>query len=575
MDTLIFDLAPDERDIFLADVDEHLRAMESGILRLEHGADREIIGTIFRAAHTLKALAGTIGHRRMADLTHVIETLFEALRDGRVLLTPSAADDLLTALDMLAMLRGEIVTGVPSSADVDALCSRIAALLQRDGVAGVVLSGAPAQAPASHDSDKIVRISVERLDTLMDLVGELVTDRTRLAQLAATLCEQAVDAESSSALNELTAHLSRVVGQLQEEVMRARMLPIAGLFDKFPRQVRDLARGAGKQVELYISGAGTKLDRSIIEGLHDPLIHLVRNAIDHGIEPPEERIRSGKSRVGTVQLGATQEDGHIVITVADDGRGIDPQQVAHAAVVRGLIAEADAAQLDDEARIDMIFWPRLSTAEQVTQLSGRGIGMDAVRAQVERLNGVIELESQVGKGTTFRLTIPLTLTIVSTMLVALGESIFAIPMASIIDMLAFQEQGINTVRGYPAILRHDTVLPLFDLRQIFAQPQITAAPRSAKPAIVTVGWGKLRIGLIVDRIIGQQEVVVKALSPLIGSVPGISGSATLGDGRIALTIDIPSMLKRAMHDRKPGGASDSIYTLADAARRATAGPGTA
>lgn len=573
MDTaLTFDLAPDEREIFLADVDQHLRAMETGLLGLERGADPILIATIFRAAHTLKALAGMVGHRRMADLTHALETLFEALRDGQVSLTAGATDDLLAALDTLNVLRDEVVTGRRSAANVAIVRSRIMALLMSlDSMADAAqgssllteeqlererppsaldqqLNALQHQPILSHERDKMVRISVERLDTLMDLVGELVTDRTRLAQLAASLREHVDTTERLSALSEVTAHLGRVVGQLQAEVFHARMLPIARLFDTFPRLVRDSARAAGKQVEVQIIGASTELDRSMIEGLHDALIHLVRNAIDHGIERAEERAAAGKPGYGKLQLAAAHEQGQMLITVSDDGRGIDPRRIARAAIARDMLTEGEADLLDDAALIDMIFLPRLSTAIHVTELSGRGIGMDVVRSRVERLTGTIAVTSQIGQGTTFRITLPLTLTIVPTMLVALGASIFALPLTSIIDLWAFRDQRIDTIKGNPTIQCQNTNVPLLDMRQLFAHPQIIAAPRSPNPAIVTIGWGKLRAGLVVDQIIGQQEVVVKLLSPLVGSVPGISGSATLGDGRIALIVDIPALLKRALQD---------------------------
>jgi two-component system chemotaxis sensor kinase CheA len=662
MDRLIFDLEPDEQPIFLADVDEHLHAMEAGVLRLEREAAPEVIDAIFRAAHTLKALASTIGHHQLAELTHAIETLFEALRDGRVASTHAATDDLLAAIDALATLRDEVVTRAHSDVDVAALAGRLRGLLTSEirepatpasriqvrplskkqlarakqamkaglslleievhadptafapaarlyqaaaalSEAGEVIAQAPsmnelgadttllwlivatsaqsdtiaqiahsvpdlaaiqahpytldgatpaepgALAPA-HDLDKTVRISVERLDILMNLVGELVTDRTRLTQLTAALNEQQHSPTQLSALNELTEHLGQVVGQLQEEVMRVRMRPIASLFDKFPRLVRDTARAADKLVELRIAGATTELDRSIIDGLSDPLIHLMRNAIDHGIEPPDERNAAGKPATGVIRLSAAHGDGQIVLTVEDDGRGIDPQKIRRAAVARGLLHVDEAAQLDDEAVTDLIFWPQLSTAEQVTELSGRGVGMDIVRTHIERLNGSIVVESAPGRGATFRITVPLTLTIVPTMLVALGESIFAIPLATIVDMWSLAGLAVSTVKGSPTIQWRDSVLPLIELRQFFANPRLNGTPPSAKPAIVTVGWGKLRAGLVVDRIIGQEEIVAKTLSPIIGAVPGISGSATLGDGRIALIVDIPDLMKTILQDRR-------------------------
>ena len=399
--------------------------------------------------------------------------------------------------------------------------------------------------------DKTVRISVERLDILMNLVGELVTDRTRLMQIDSTLRTRYAKEETVGALGEMTTHFGRVVDQLQDEVMHARMLPISQIFDKFPRLMRDLARVAGKQIDLVIEGESTELDRSIIETIGDPLVHLLRNAADHGLDTPEERVAAGKPPTGTVWLAAAHEAGHIVITVEDDGRGIDPDRVRRAAVRRGMLAEEDAARLDDDEAVALIFLPNLSTAERVTEVSGRGVGMDIVCTNVERLNGSVAVDSEMGRGTTFRLTLPLTLAIVQTMLIGLGEDVYAIPLTGIMDSLYLDEVRVNTVKGKPTIRWRDSVLPILNLREFFAHSRLVArSSNSAKPAVVTVGWGKLRLGLVVDRIIGRQEIVVKSFSPIVGKAPGLSGCTILGDGRIALIMDIPSLINTMMQARR-------------------------
>jgi two-component system chemotaxis sensor kinase CheA len=408
----------------------------------------------------------------------------------------------------------------------------------------------------SHRADlskpsRTVRISVERLDTLLNLVGELVTNRTRLLQIEDMLQMQHGKNGAVSALSELTPHISHVVNQLQEEVMHARMLPIAHLFNKFPRLVREVARQEGKQVNLVIEGETTELDRAVIEAIGDPLMHLLRNAVDHGIETSEVRLAAGKSAGGTVRLTAEAAQGQIVITVADDGRGIDPVQIRQAAVERGLLSEEEATQLSDEEATELIFRPNLSTASRVTEVSGRGVGMDVVRTNIERLSGSVIVTSEPGTGTTFRLTLPLTLALVQTMLVAVRDNLYAIPVTNVDGSLYVAEANVSTIKGRPGFDWQGAVLPLLDLREFFIHPRLPAhSSGKVQPSIVLVTWGKLRVGLVVDKIMGQQEIVVKALSPLLGHLPGLSGATILGDGRIALIVDIPSLLNAVLQNRR-------------------------
>jgi two-component system chemotaxis sensor kinase CheA len=351
----------------------------------------------------------------------------------------------------------------------------------------------------------------------------------------------------------MVPHFSHVVNQLQEEVMRARMLPIASLFNKFPRLVRDVARLGGKQVNLVIEGEATELDRAVIEAIGDPLIHLLRNAVDHGLETPAVRQAAGKPATGTVRLAAASVEGQIAITVADDGRGLDPDRIRQAAVRGDLLPEEEIAQLSEDELIDLIFQPNISTASEVTEMSGRGVGLDVVRTNIEQLSGSVVVTSQVGRGTTFQLTLPLTLALVQTMLVTVRNTLYALPVTGINGALYLAEATLSTVKGKPALDWQGAVLPLLDLREFFARSHLATEPSNGdKPRVVLVSWGKHRVGLIVDKIIGQQEIVVKSLSPLIGRTAGLSGATILGDGRIALIVDIPDLINTALQVRRQG-----------------------
>jgi len=315
--------------------------------------------------------------------------------------------------------------------------------------------------------------------------------------------------------------------------------------------VRDVARAAGKQVDLVIEGEATELDRAVIESIGDPLIHLLRNAVDHGIESPEARKSAGKPAAGTVRVTAASVEGQIVVTVSDDGRGLDPEQIRKSAVRHKLITKEEVAQLTTEEVIDLIFLPNLSTATEVTEVSGRGVGLDVVRTNIERLSGSVLVTSEVGQGTTFQLTLPFTLALVQTMLVSVHNTLYAVPVTSINGAMYVAEANVKTVKGKPVMDWQGTTLPLIDLRETFTHPRLGNGPSNGnKPSIVLVNWGKHRVGLVVDRIIGQQEIVVKSLSPLIGPTPGLSGATILGDGRIALIVDVSGLVNTILRSQR-------------------------
>ncbi len=392
-------------------------------------------------------------------------------------------------------------------------------------------------------AEKTVRTSVERLDNLMNLVGELITDRNRLYQIRSNLDATIRNNNQADVLAETITHIGRITDQLQLEVMGIRMLPISNVFNKFPRMVRDLSNKMGKKIDLVIQGENTELDRSVIEEISDPLIHLLRNSVDHGIERPEDRIKAGKPERGTVTLSAYHEQGRIVLIVEDDGAGIDCERLKQTAVTKGILTEVDAATMDDEEAVNLIFSSGLSTAKALSDVSGRGVGMDIVRANIQKLNGSISTETQRGKGTKFQVSMPLTLAIVPTMLVTVGENILAIPLVTVVETLRMSPEDIQTVNNRPVIVLRNRVLPLMSVADAF---NLTSRSKDeGYQYAVVVSQGKLQIGLLVDRLLGQEEVVVKSLGALIGDVLGIASAAILGDGQVILIVDVQDLFQIA------------------------------
>ena len=394
---------------------------------------------------------------------------------------------------------------------------------------------------------KWVRTSVERLDKLMNLVSELVTDRNRLMQIRGDLIQTYNEDDGLSELGEALTHVSSITDQLQDEVMRARMVPIEHVFSKFPRVVRDLARQLNKQIDLVIEGQETELDRTVIEEINDPLMHLVRNCVDHGVEAPDERLRLGKPPRGRLRLAARSEESHIVIVVEDDGAGIDAQKMRDAAVKKGLLDAEAVRQMSDQEAIELIFLPGFSTAKVVSGVSGRGVGMDVVRTNIERLNGSVSVQTTVGGGTCFELKLPLTLAIFPALMVEICGSAYAIPLTTVVEALHIRAQDIQTIRGREAVVTRGQVLPILRLDEFFHYNGHDAATSCY---VVEVRWGDTTVGLAVHRLLGRQEVVIKPLGRMIGEVPGISGGTIMGDGRVALIMDIPSLVKTVKRERQ-------------------------
>ncbi|MES2672613.1 MAG: chemotaxis protein CheA [Pseudomonadota bacterium] len=388
---------------------------------------------------------------------------------------------------------------------------------------------------AQQGVETTVRVDTQRLDDIMNMVGELVLVRNRLVRLG--------NASGNEALVKAVANLDVVTADLQMSVMKTRMQPIKKVFGRFPRVVRDLARSLKKEINLELIGEETDLDKNLVEALADPLVHLVRNSVDHGIEFPDVRAANGKSRIGQVVLSAEQEGDHILLCISDDGAGMDPEKLRRVAVEKGLYDEDGAARLSDIDAFNLVFVPGFSTKKEISDVSGRGVGMDVVKTKINQLNGTVEIESALGKGTRFIIKVPLTLAIMPTLMIMVGKQTFALPLISVNEIFHMDLSKSHVVHGQDCIAIRDQAIPLFYLQDwLVKNAESHSREEFAHVVIVTVGTR--RVGFVVDQLIGQEEVVIKPLGKMLQGTPGMAGATITGDGTIALILDIPSLLRR-------------------------------
>ncbi|HVR71017.1 MAG TPA: chemotaxis protein CheA, partial [Vicinamibacteria bacterium] len=404
---------------------------------------------------------------------------------------------------------------------------------------------AEAPAPAARTAEpglvgtrsNMVRVEFGRLDHLLNLVGELIIFRTKLHELGKELADQLGQRALGHDLLEAVHQVATVSTQLQETVMDIRMLPIRHVFERFPRLVRDLARQQGKEIELILEGETTRIDKAIIDEIGEPLVHMIRNSVDHGIEAPAERVARGKTPTGTILLSATQESNHVLITIMDDGSGIDAAVVRRKAVARGLLRPDE--QLSERELVQLVFAQGFSTAEHVSDLSGRGVGLEVVLKSIERLNGLVEVETVPGVGTKFIIQLPLTLAIISALLVEVAGRTYALPLGSVVESLKLRPEEIHRIGGREALRIREQIVPLVRLADLFG---LDAGEDGARRYVVILGRGDKRVGLVVDTLRGQQEVVIKALDPSIsGAGLGLAGATIMGDGRVVLILDVTAL----------------------------------
>lgn len=684
--------------LFLDESRENLQSLNASLLELERAPDdpADALNTIFRVAHSLKGMSATMGFDRMAGLTHRMEEVLSALRDGQAPVTTSVSDVLFSCLDTLEGMVNDIGEGGDGAADTGALLARLDAILnggaavpaaavaevaaaaapEAPEAAGASLSqyervmvaeaaergmavfevsvtldeecmlkaaraymvsqaveglgeiikaeppvedlereafersfvlwvatehvrdelhaavaavsevvdcaitspdlgepvpaesataaeaataatAAPPEPPAVEEppagpasaarpaapagegaaparkakAAQTVRVGTDRLDSLMNLMGEMVIHRTRLGQLASD--HDLID------LRQAVEEMTRVTNDLQTLIMQVRMMPVEAVFMRFPRMVRDLANSLGKQLELIISGEDTELDRTVIDELGDPLVHLLRNAVDHGLETPDERVAAGKDPTGIVRLSARHEGNSVVIEVAEDGRGIDPARIRDSVVAKGLLSRDEADACSDQEAIDLIFLPGFSTAEVTTDVSGRGVGMDAVRAKINGLNGSVEIRSELGAGSRFTIRLPLTLAIIQALLVRASGDTYALPLEAIEETVVIERGETRPVDGLPCMVLRDHIVPLVSLRDRLRLDG--GGDDDERFSVVVVRMGNSRLGVVVDDLVGQQDIVIKHLPEYLGEVIGVAGATILGDGSVALIVDVSAL----------------------------------
>ncbi len=413
---------------------------------------------------------------------------------------------------------------------------------KEEAVKSDVKAAAPAKrAPAAVE--QTIRVDVKRLDHLMNLIGELVLAKNRLIKINDDVEERYEGEEFLEELNQVVSIVSLVTTDLQIAVMKTRMLPIGKVFNKFPRMIRDLSRELDKKIELVISGEETELDKSIVEEIGDPLVHIIRNSCDHGIEMPDERLAKGKPETGTISLKAYNEGNAIVIQIDDDGKGLDVEMLKNKSLEKGIITEKEADTMSDKEAFGLIFKPGFSTAAAVTNVSGRGVGMDVVKTNIEKLNGIIDIESELGVGTSLKLKIPLTLAIIQALLVGVQEEHYAIPLASVLETVRISRDEIYTVENRSVMRLRDEVLSLVHIGDIFEVERILDSSEHAY--VVVLGLGASKLGLIVDSLVGQEEIVIKSLGDYLKGIEGVAGATIRGDGGVTLIVDVVALMQMA------------------------------
>jgi len=578
---------------FLIESEELLQRMDQDMIALESSPkDPELLNRVFRAMHTIKGTSGFLGYDAVVRLSHRAEDVLNTVRRGDVTLGPRVANVLLAARDQIGQMLGDIRQGGLKEYSLEPLLAELQAvqtsseaplrlgeiLVNQNVLEPTALAGILAEQASSPVSPKLgnlivekglatpaevgnamadqqrvadtlakssgsqsMRVDVRKLDELVNLIGELVLERNRLVQINRDLVSGRISGEAlDSALGLSTARLSFITEELQVAGLKTRMVPVDTVFRRFPRLVRDVAQSLQKEVELVLLGEDTELDKTMVELIGDPLVHLVRNCLDHGLELPDRRVAAGKPRHGTIRMEARQEGDQIVISVSDDGAGIDPERVARKAVEKGLVSAERVGSLSQREILDFIFLPGFSTAEKTSDLSGRGVGMDVVRSNLKKLNGTIDLDSKLGVGTTVLLKLPLTLAILPVLLVRVAEETYALPLRTVLETASIQLGEIHTIEGREVLqLRNETV-PLLRLAEI-----IDARLDSRKDAgrrVVVLGIGDKKIALLVDELVGQESTVVKPLGSYLQGCATIAGATISGDGRVRLVLDPAALI---------------------------------
>ena len=543
---------------FLVETNEIIENLDHDLVELESNQnDLELLNKIFRGAHTMKGSSSFLGFNKLAELTHHAEDILNKLRKGEMVVTREIMDTLLEFVDKTKQIISDIENGTDST-DCSSVVNdlKLASEGKLTSKTKNTSAAQPAQAPQAapkqeaakptHQATQVeqtIRVDVSRLDSLVNLVGELVLSRNMLSQIAGELENKFENEYLVEQLLVATNSIGMNTTELQLAIMKTRMIAIGKVFNKFPRVVRDIARDTGNEIELIISGEETELDKQVIESIGDPLLHMIRNSSDHGLETPEVRLAKGKPRMGTVNLSAYHEVNHVVIEIKDDGAGMDPDKLKRKAIEKGVITVDEANSMDDKQAFSLIFKPGFSTAEKITNISGRGVGMDVVRTNIEKLNGIITIDSKINEGSTFYLKLPLTLAIIQALLVEVAGETFAIPLASVVETVRITNEEIHSFEGREVLKLRDRVLSLIRLDEAFALDEL----EQDEIYVVVVALAEKQLGFIVDKLIGQEEIVIKSLGDYLGGNPGIAGATITGDGRVRLILDVAGVIEVAQN----------------------------
>lgn len=537
---------------FLVETNENIAELDTSLIHLEQDPNnKDLLSKIFRVMHTIKGTCGFLGLPRLGSVAHKSEDLLGLFRDGALTATPDNITLILESLDMIKWIIGQLEqTGKEPDGSDEALLKRLEAACQGDQIPAAEstppeLAEAPppptrgeGESPQNSTlSSQSLRVSVDVLEDLMTMVSELVLTRNQILQVSRS--------QEDSGLSSALQRLNHIVSELQEGVMKTRMQPVGNAWSKLPRIIRDISTELGKKIDLEMHGQETELDRQVLEMIKDPLTHMVRNSADHGIEKPGDRVAAGKPETGKIRLNSYHEGGHIIIEIADDGRGLPMDKIRQKIVQNKLATEHDLAAMSVQQIQQFIFHAGFSTAEQVTSVSGRGVGMDVVRSNIEKIGGSVELMSIEGKGTTFMIKIPLTLAIVSSLIVGIGEDRFAIPQLDVTELVMITPKGANrieTINNTPLLRLRDRLLPLVCLRGLLDYAPL---PEEQARYIAVIHVGSCSFGVIVDRVFDTEEIVVKPLTSLMNQQSVFSGNTILGDGQVIMILDSAGLMKTA------------------------------
>jgi two-component system, chemotaxis family, sensor kinase CheA len=529
---------------FLEESQDFLDQLNLNLTQLEENPeDGNLVNEIFRVVHTLKGTASFVGIDNIREIAHRMEDVFGALRKGELKVTTTLMDVMFEATSMLTLVRDGMRAGITSTLDISPVLLSLIGILETgridiyapvpdEAVDNITVHQISSAENAAIVSETI-RVATNRLDTFMNLVGEMITSVNRL--------NSATNRLRDNDLNTISSTITRLTKQLHSGLMIVRMVRIERLFNKFPGVVRNLARELEKEVEFVMSGKETELDKTVTEQIYDPLMHLLRNAIDHGIEKPDKRREMGKSPAGKIRLNAWHEQNSVIIEIADDGRGIDAEEMRRMAIRKGITGQEAASALTDNQAINLIFLPGFSRVETVTGVSGRGVGMDVVRENIHKLRGTVDVDTTVGTGTSFRLRLPLTLAILQILLVRSAGSTYALPLNSVSETLLVDASDINTLEKNDVIFIRGTAHPLISLSTVVGRG---AAPiKSGMIPVVLLGLAEKKVAVSVDELLDKQDVVMKPLGEYLGMIEGVEGAAILADGSVTLIINVEFVMR--------------------------------